>query len=118
MAVTASAHEDETAAATVTAAPATKESRGTAATAVAVTTAAAVKDRRATTATTVTAATSLLLFSGRTAVATIAMAAAGLCSRRGRNRQSGDARGEKQPGHRKLSFRTVKTVRSPHRSTA
>lgn len=36
---------------------------------------------------------------------------------RGSDRQRGDARGEKYPGqHRKFSFRTTKTVRSPHRS--
>jgi hypothetical protein len=66
-----------------------------------------------------TAASAPALFSRRRAAATAmraAATAAGLCRSRARNRQSGDARGEKQPGHRKISFRTVKTARSPHRS--
>jgi hypothetical protein len=50
----------------------------------------------------------LLLLLGRSAAAAIRVATTGLCRRRGRNRQSGDPRGEKQPGHRKFSFRTVK----------
>jgi len=35
---------------------------------------------------------------------------------RGCDRQRGDSRGEKYPGHRKISFRTARTVRSAHRS--
>jgi hypothetical protein len=35
---------------------------------------------------------------------------------RGCDRQRGDSRGEKYPGHRKFSFRTARTVRSTHRS--
>jgi hypothetical protein len=35
---------------------------------------------------------------------------------RGCDRQRGDSRGEKHPGHHKISFRTARTVRPPHRS--
>jgi hypothetical protein len=45
---------------------------------------------------------------GRGRTSAIAVAAARLCYRRARNRQRGDARGEKQPSHRKISFRTGK----------
>jgi hypothetical protein len=54
----------------------------------------------------------------RSAAATSAGVAAArrLRCRPARNRQSGDPGGQKQPGHRKISSRTVKTARSPHRS--
>jgi hypothetical protein len=102
--------ETATAAMAVTAAAAHEDGRTTAATATTVAVTAA--------ATTTAAATLLSL--GRTAAA-IAMAAsiaARLRCSRARNRQNGDSRGEKQPGHRKFSFRTVRTARSPHRSNA
>jgi hypothetical protein len=35
---------------------------------------------------------------------------------RGCDRQRGDSRGEKYPGHRKFSFRTARPLRSTHRS--
>jgi hypothetical protein len=38
--------------------------------------------------------------------------------RRGRNRQRGNTRGEKHPGHHNFSFRTAKTDSPSHRSNA
>jgi hypothetical protein len=40
----------------------------------------------------------------------------GACAGRRCDRQGGNARGEKHPGHDIISFRTAKTVRSLHRS--
>jgi hypothetical protein len=37
---------------------------------------------------------------------------------RGRDRQCGDARGEKYPGHHNFSFSTASTAMGPHRSLA
>jgi hypothetical protein len=52
-----------------------------------------------------------------TATAVAAPALIRVC--RGSDRQRSDARGEKHPAqHRKISFRTGKTVRSLHRSIA
>jgi hypothetical protein len=72
----------------------------------------------AATAVTATTAATALFSLGRTAaaIAVAAAVAAGLRCSRACHRQSGDSRGEKQPGHRKISFRTARTVRSPHRS--
>jgi hypothetical protein len=39
-------------------------------------------------------------------------------SGRGRDRQCGDARGEKYPGHHNFSFSTALTATGPHRSLA
>jgi hypothetical protein len=50
------------------------------------------------------------------AITVAATIAAGLRRKRARKRESRDACGEKQPGHRKISFRTVKTARPPRRS--
>jgi hypothetical protein len=47
----------------------------------------------------------------------IAVVSARLRTGRGRDRQRGDAGGEKYPGHHKFSSRTAKTARPGHRST-
>jgi hypothetical protein len=58
-------------------------------------------------------AAAVMRISTATAVATL------LRGCRGRDRQRGNARGEKHPAkHRKISFRTGKTVRPVHRSIA
>ena len=61
------------------------------------------------------AAAALLVLLPTTAA--LAMPAAGLRISRARNRQSGDARSEEEPGHGKISFRTGKErLAEPHRS--
>jgi hypothetical protein len=121
MATTTAAHEGK--AATTVAATAAAEDRSseTATAAMAVTTAAAFEYCLAAATAVTAAAAATALFSLRrpaTAIAMAASVAARLRCSRARDRQSGDSRGEKQPGHRKFSFRTVRTARSPHRSNA
>jgi hypothetical protein len=54
-----------------------------------------------------TATATAPLGSGRS-LAAAAMAAAWLCCSRGRDRQSGDTRGEEKPNHRNFSSQTAK----------
>jgi hypothetical protein len=50
--------------------------------------------------------------------AVLAPTAVGPRARRGSNRERSNAGCEKHPGHHKISFRTARTARSPHRSFA
>jgi hypothetical protein len=61
-------------------------------------------------------ATVLLLRRRSAATVRIAATSAGLRCGRACNRQSGDARGEEQPGHGISPFERGKTARKPHRS--
>jgi hypothetical protein len=51
-------------------------------------------------------------------LAILTPAAVGPRACRGCDREGSDARCEKHPGHHKISFRTARTARSPHRSNA
>ncbi|HEX8842554.1 MAG TPA: hypothetical protein VF757_09675, partial [Sphingomicrobium sp.] len=80
-----------------------------AASAVAATSAAAAHERGGATAATVAAATTMLNGRGLDAIAVAtAVAATRLCCRGDRDRQGGDARSEKQPGHRISPFERPK----------
>jgi hypothetical protein len=61
-------------------------------------------------------ATAALLGDRRLAILTPAAVGPRTC--RGCDRKRCNARCEKHPGHQKISFRTAKTARSPHRSNA
>jgi hypothetical protein len=61
-------------------------------------------------------ATVLMLGGSRLAILTPAAVGPRAC--RGCDRKRCDARCEKHPGHEKISFRTARTARSPHRSNA
>jgi hypothetical protein len=104
------------AAAAMTMAAATADEGRSSATAatVAVTTATATANCRRAAAVGITTATATA--TGMRIASAATMAASGPCACRGCNRQSSDARGENQPGHWNISFRTEETVRSTHRS--
>jgi len=115
MAASAATHKGDAPAAM--AAAAAVEDGLTAATTMTATAAAAVEDGLAAATAAVAVTTATALDGSRGTTVTFAAAiATGLCCQRSRNRQSGDTCGEKQPGHRKISFRTVRTARRPHRS--
>jgi hypothetical protein len=120
-------HRAEAAAAAMTMAAAGTASatykRGSTAATVAVTTATSAAVAMMTTATATARRAAAVGITTATATATgmriasaATMAASGPCACRGCNRQSSDARGENQPGHWNISFRTEETVRSTHRS--